>query len=406
MYLLDREDGKSSTLALPPACTTGNSPVLSYKEPRLAFLCERNSTFLVYSMRTDGTDVHQLTNEEAGPQELAWSADGQRVILTDPRTNQLQEVNATNGQHDALSFSQDASQPAVSRGGGRLAFTRSFQNVNIWGTSVGGGERHRLLVSSTRAQEGGDISPDGKRIAFESDRSGVREIWVSDIDGGNPVQLTHLNNPATGSPRWSPTGQLIAFDSRAGGQPSIYLVDPDGGVPKKLSLNDQGDSIPTWSRDENWKYLSSFDRQDGAIYKTNLKSGEKKLIAKWRGLIGNVKESKDGKWLYFAKGDAESEVRVVSSDGGADQAVAGMPRVVSATDWALAQQGIYFLNRRAKPATIAFFDFATKKTRQVVALDKPPVNWGGLSLSPDGKWLAYSQVDDTPSDIMLVEHFE
>jgi hypothetical protein len=39
-------------------------------------------------------------------------------------------------------------------------------------------------------------------------------------------------------------------------------------------------------------------------------------------------------------------------------------------------------------------------------LNKPPTIWGGLSLSPDGQWIVYSQVDDTPGDIMLVEHFK
>jgi Tol biopolymer transport system component len=41
----------------------------------------------------------------------------------------------------------------------------------------------------------------------------------------------------------------------------------------------------------------------------------------------------------------------------------------------------------------------------VKVVGKPANNWGGLSLSPDGQWLAYSQVDDTPADIMLVENF-
>jgi hypothetical protein len=41
-----------------------------------------------------------------------------------------------------------------------------------------------------------------------------------------------------------------------------------------------------------------------------------------------------------------------------------------------------------------------------VALSKPAYEWRGLSISGDGKWLAYSQLDDTPSDIMLVEHFQ
>jgi Tol biopolymer transport system component len=164
----------------------------------------------------------------------------------------------------------------VARRGNRLAYTRTHENVNIWGTSVAPGstEAHRLMVSSTRAQKAPDISPDGKRIAFESDRSGVKEVWVSDIDGGNPVQLTHLNHPSMGTPRWSPTGHLIAFDSRAGGQASVYVVDPDGGVPRKISTKIKWPSVPTWSRDGNWIYFSS--EQNDEIYKMPTQ-GEKRL---------------------------------------------------------------------------------------------------------------------------------
>ena len=76
------------------------------------------------------------------------------------------------------------------------------------------------------------------------------------------------------------------------------------------------------------------------------------------------------------------------------------------TDWALGKEGIYFLDRRTMPATVKLFDVNTRRIRDITTLTKRSPDWGGLSLSPDGKWLAYAQVDDTPSDIMLVEHFE
>jgi Tol biopolymer transport system component len=219
------------------------------------------------------------------------------------------------------------------------------------------------------------------------------------------VQLTHFNVPLTGSPRWSPTGHLIAFDSRAGGTASVYLVDPDGGIPKRLSPTANGDSMPTWSRDGKWLCVSSSDRNRGEIHKISLEGRDTKLIAKGTEAIANAKESEDGKLLYFAKGYSDTEIRVVSSSGGEDHSLDGMPKIKDMVDWALGKEGIYFLDRQALPTTIKFFDFGTKQIRQIGTLSKPTDDWGGLSLSPDGKWLAYSQVDETPSDIMLVEHF-
>jgi eukaryotic-like serine/threonine-protein kinase len=407
MHLVDRETGEVGTLAKPAQCDRAWSPVFSPDGTRMAFYCERKELFYVFVVRPDGTGARQVTTEDAGPQDLAWSADGRRVVFTNTYTSQLMEVNVETKKSAILGFTQDASQPAIALRGERLAYARSFLNINIWGTSLDptNHEMHRLLVSSTRVQRAPDISPDGKRMAFESDRSGVQEIWVSGMDGGNPVQLSHFNDPLTGSPRWSPTGHLIAFDSRAGGQASVYVVDPDGGIPKRLSTSLNGFSIPTWSRDGNAVYLSSADVGKGEIYKVPLQGTDPTLLVKSSGLLANMKESRDRKRLYFSKGDENVEIRVVSSDGGEDRAVEGMPSVNYPTDWALADDGIYFIDRRSRPVKICFFDLVTKEIRQIVALNKPPVIWGGLCVSPDGKWLAYTQLDDTPSDIMLVNQF-
>jgi Tol biopolymer transport system component len=406
MHLLDHENGALTTLAHPVECDQGWAPSFSPDGKRIAFLCERDTLLYVFVMRADGTGVRQITNENVEPQNLAWTADGKRLLLTNARTNQLLEMDIENGKQTPLVFAPDGSQPAVARSGGRLGYTHSFENVDIWGTRLDAksAEQQRMLVSSTRTQRAADISADGKRIVFESDRSGMREVWVADIDGSNAVQLTHFNNPLTGSPRWSPSGHLVAFDSRAGGEPTVYVVDPDGGVPRRLSPKANGDSIPTWSRDGKWIYASSHDRENGNIYKIPLEGGAPELIAKAAMIIGNAKESEDG-LLYYAKGDAKVEIRVVSSNGGEDHAVTGMPTLGGMTDWALGKDGIFFLDRGAAPATIKLFDLRTKQIRQIAALTKPAQIWGGLCLSPDGKWLAYTQVDDTPADIMLVENF-
>jgi dipeptidyl aminopeptidase/acylaminoacyl peptidase len=74
------------------------------------------------------------------------------------------------------------------------------------------------------------FSPDGKRIAYTSDRSGNYEIWVATGDGQTPVQLTNFGGALTGMPRWSPDGTQIAFDSRPEGHSSIYVIGVDGTI--------------------------------------------------------------------------------------------------------------------------------------------------------------------------------
>ena len=68
------------------------------------------------------------------------------------------------------------------------------------------------LIPSSRAQWDAQYSPDGKRIAFASIRSGLQGVWISSDDGSNLVQISNPNY-VSGSPQWSPDGNRIAFDS-------------------------------------------------------------------------------------------------------------------------------------------------------------------------------------------------
>ena len=100
-------------------------------------------------------------------------------------------------------------------------------NVNIWRLDLHGSPpQTRELVTSSRRQLAPSISPDGRRIAFDSDRTGGNEIWVCDADGSNALQLSFFGIQETGTPRWSPDGKMIAFDSRIGGS---------GDASRKLS---------------------------------------------------------------------------------------------------------------------------------------------------------------------------
>jgi hypothetical protein len=70
--------------------------------------------------------------------------------------------------------------------------------------------------------------------------------------------------------------------------------------------------------------------------------------------------------------------------------------------WTVVPKGIYFAPMEA-PKSVEYFDFASKHVRRIRKFEK---NFGnGLSVSPDGRWLLYTQVDKANSDIMLVENF-
>ena len=117
-------------------------------------------------------------------------------------------------------------------------------------------------------------------------------------------------------------------------------------------------------------------------------------------------ESLDETFVYYSKGEPNSFWRV-PSEGGKETFVAEALEL-KLSSFAIVKEGIYFAVQRSrdplKPGpAIDFFSFTTAKVRPVLAIEKPI--WNGLSVSPDGKSILYTQIDHYNTDIMLVENF-
>jgi Tol biopolymer transport system component len=117
----------------------------------------------------------------------------------------------------------------------------------------------------------------------------------------------------------------------------------------------------------------------------------------------NSLESFDGNSLYFARRGSNTGLGMLDLNGASSVSdVPGMPAIEDANQWTLVSGGIYFVPSD-KPKSLLFYDFSTKKTRQVFSIEKNFAS--GLSISPDGRYILFSQIDEENSNIMLVDHF-
>jgi Tol biopolymer transport system component len=74
--------------------------------------------------------------------------------------------------------------------------------------------------------------------------------------------------------------------------------------------------------------------------------------------------------------------------------------------WSPFDSGIYFVGGANGKPEIDFFDLNSKTVRRILALEKPPPEWmGGVPVSPDGRWLLFTQLDELSSDLMMVENW-
>ncbi len=117
------------------------------------------------------------------------------------------------------------------------------ENSNIYqvsGPASGGPSSPMKLPSSTtRGDWGPDISPDGTKLAFRSNRKGANGIWVCAID--DDASCIELSERGI-APRWSPDGKK-AYGSKRG----VWVVNADGNIPVRLSEEGIDAGAPAWS---------------------------------------------------------------------------------------------------------------------------------------------------------------
>ena len=116
-------------------------------------------------------------------------------------------------------------------------------------------------------------------------------------------------------------------------------------------------------------------------------------------------ESPDGKFLYYAKGPTVPGLWRIPTNGGEEVELIGSLEAGYWGYWALAENGIYYLDTTTKPG-IVFFNVTTHRTTRVFDLENRPAREApGLAVSSDKGAILYTQVDALSRDIILVENF-
>jgi eukaryotic-like serine/threonine-protein kinase len=419
LCLLSVETGQKRRLTSPPAQSHDMNPAFAPDGHALAFV--RPGSYALLG------DIYVLPlSESLTPQEPkrltfegmncnpAWTADGREIVFTSGQViarRSLWKIMASgSGKPQRLaSVGEYGLLPAISRQGHRLAYVRWLTDYNIGRVEIGGRDGTSSpasnFISSTLTDDDPQYSSDGKKIAFHSDRSGSDEIWVCNSDGSNPQQLTFFGGPYTGRPRWSPDGKQIVFDSERDGRPTdIYIISSDGGKPHRL-IGDALNLAPSWSRNGKWIYFFSDRSGQLQVWKLPTSGGQAVQVTRKGGYIAF--ESPDGKFVYYAKDpEVPTSLWKVPVDGGEETRV--LDSISHGTNFAVVNKGIYFLppGRSDTPGVpVQFFSFATGQIKTVSRSTIEKNLWGGLSVSPDGRWVLFTYIDQQGSDLMLVENF-
>ena len=412
IFLLSVETGQKQRVTSPPSGVYGDFNA-TYSPDGKTIAFSRITGFQVadlYLVPTAGGEVRRLTQLNRDINGFAWTSDGSEIVFSSSTSHEngvLMKVSVPHGTPERLGGSgHGVSDPTISRQGNRLAYTQFLEDTNIWRLDLSGsakdpGNAPTLFISSTWLDVEARYSPDGKKIAFTSKRSGNFQIWVCDSDGSKPQQLTDLAS-ANGDPNWSPDSRYLSFDTRIRGNADIFVISAEGGQPRALTTEPSDDVTSSWSGDGRWVYFSSNRSVSRQIWKVPVEGGQAVQVTKQGGFQG--RESVDGKFVYYLKDRGTPGIWRVPVEGGEEVLVLTHHKAGLGRAWTVVEKGIYFATAEdpAKPL-IEFYSFATRSVTQVARLARPFRSV--FSVSPDGRWLLFTQLDQSGSDIMLMENF-
>ncbi len=248
-----------------------------------------------------------------------------------------------------------------------------------------------LDVLSLEYLGGYDLSPDGTAVAYEvrspnwDENRYDREIWLW-RQGRDAIRLTRSPKGTSRSPRWSPDGRWIAFLSNRDEKQQVQLIRVDGGEAMALTSHEEGVDSFDWSPDGNRIAFTASDPAD---------SLEEKLEEEYGAWA--VEDDDTGRthlWVVDVVGDSASEPERLTE--GMDFTVNGFEWSPDGTRIGFGHQPDGTINSRGDISVLEI------ESGEITPVLTGPGEEGGFEWSPDGEWLLYSSAGaDTTSNYFL-----
>lgn len=284
---------------LPPPSPTSvpptPSPVPPTPRPKgqwLVFESYRDgrADYEILVMAPDGSRLANLTDSWADDLAPVWSSDGLRIAFVSlrdtlsgkwglgPSSIYLMGFDPVSGRSrgEPVRLTRDGNDgwPTWSPDDRRLAFhSERSGNWDIWAVNADGSGLVNLTVDPGEDQFPA-WSPDGRRIAFTSRRSGNYDVWLMNADGSKPVNLSNW----PGRDRyamWSSDGKKIAFNTERDGDQEVYVMNADGSQPVNVTnAPDSTEGLADWSPDGKRLVLYSDRTGDKELFVLTLATGQ------------------------------------------------------------------------------------------------------------------------------------
>jgi Tol biopolymer transport system component/predicted Ser/Thr protein kinase len=416
IWMLDREGHN------PQQVTTDTSEEVAHVAPawspdgkKIVFQNLARTKFDIRVVNLESKQMNWITNDFFGNLRPAWSPSGKFIYFSSYRSGginiwrapvkgdgtasgPLQQVTTGAGQDVEVATSPD---------GGRLAFATLRQNADIWKLPVlpqSGMPRGspEAVISTTREDSRGAWSPDGKMVAFNSDRAGDMNIWLFSPADSNPRQLT-IGHGGDFQPNWSPDEKNIVFFSSRSGNPNVWEVEIASGALRRLTSNSGMNVNPFFSPDGTFIAYQSDQSGRLEVWVMNADGSNPRRLANV-GVTGHfMRWSDSGREVIFrCTCGGKPATMKVSVDGGDPQPFVEM----------MGGSHMSFSPDRSRIMDVVGHRILwvspvnDGKPEKVYEFSDPDVRIDYPVWSPDGKWVLFDRFRPQGGDIWTMSGVE
>ncbi|MCI0697479.1 serine/threonine-protein kinase [candidate division KSB1 bacterium] len=350
----------------------------------------------------DGEGV-PVTDRASNVRSPSWSPDGRFLYYVSDRAGSMDLWQ----QRMRPDFTPEGPPRAITTGigmwsavfspdGKKLAYSKGRLVGNLWSVPIPDQAEPEATWADARQITFDhalvsyvDVSPDGQRLLFSSDRGGNADVWMMTLADGSLQQLT--TDPALDfQPMWSPDGKQIAFHSARSGNRDIWVMPASGGPARQLTRHDASDMWPVWSPDGQEIAFASMRGGNFDIWVIQSTGGEARQLTSHPASDQWPQWSPDGKWLVFASEREAEFFRLwrMPAEGGQPELLTEAR--AGRTLWSKSGTRIYFVKSTEGTLTLWELSIETGRERQVMDLTGRPGRFGGDALASDGKQLFFA----------------
>jgi len=293
---------------------------------------------------------------------------------------------------------------------GRIVYVMTIESQQLYRTPPGGQGTTRV-TGNVWASSDPVVSPDGKTVLYDADRTGDYDIYARPVGGGTPVDLTPRTEGQDYEGAWSPDGSRIAFVSnRASRNTQLFVMNADGSSVQQLTHDALPHELPSWSPDGKTILFDTSAKTPGDIYAINGDgAGQRQLTFSKRDEWG-ARWSPDGTWIAFtteipSDGDVYGKLWLMHQDGsGAHQIPKQSTDDISWPTWSRDSTRLTYSDTRGD---CGIYSVAIDGTHRRVIVNSCGGNLDydvvgeHLSQAPDGT-LWYSEAPSSTSDLATI----